>query len=339
MYLAQEYNDKGELRFFIRETVEDSSGNLVPRQLFDLGRDPAQFLQYIDDRIFFISSEVEDALSRHEVKYEYDELEELFWPFVDVEVKATIESFCGRRVRHSGKRLRRKRRMAHDLFNQTHIFDRRRLYYLKFVQIDMGDAVETPLPIYEILVGKCRDEIENRIAFMELELRPWEMRGYLYAIFDVASGFAPKLTRFVPDAQDIELIDKYFMEEICRLNCDSALLGQEVKDKDSACLHPYLRKYLFMFFDTYFSNRGNWKQRGRTDQTSREWTPPAPPQSSDHMQAMGLTEAQFQEMDQHEFTRYFRKKAQELHPDKGGDHETFVAFINAYQILLMRKKW
>jgi len=44
-------------------------------------------------------------------------------------------------------------------------------------------------------------------------------------------------------------------------------------------------------------------------------------------------------INEREFTRYFRKKAFELHPDRGGDHETFVAFINAYQILLMRKKW
>ncbi len=190
-----------------------------------------------------------------------------------------------------------------------------------------------------MLVGKCRDEIENRIAFMELDLRPWEMRGYLYGIFDIAAGFAPKLTRFVPDAQDIDLIDKYFMEEMCRLNRDVSWLGSEARQTDSADLHPYLHKYLFMFFDTYFSNRGNWKQRGRTSTSQGEWTPPPPSGDSDHMKAMGLSEEEFRTMSLHEFTSYFRKKALKLHPDKGGDHDRFVAFINAYQILMMRKKW
>jgi len=54
---------------------------------------------------------------------------------------------------------------------------------------------------------------------------------------------------------------------------------------------------------------------------------------------MKLTGEEFRKMSEHEFTSYFRKKALELHPDKGGDHDTFVAFINAYQVLLMRKKW
>ncbi len=339
MYLAQEYDRTGETLFFIRETIVDPDGALVPRQLFELGNDPEEFIEYIDERAYYISPVVEEALESLDVKYDYDELEEIFWPFIDPDIKETLDNFGGIRGRRAGQRKRRNRQMPREDFDRTHIFDRRRLYYLKFVQINMGDALFTPLPIYEMLVGKCRDEIENRIAFMEYELRPWEMRGYLYAIFDIAAGFAPKLTRFVPDAQDLDMIDRFFMEELCRLNTDPTLLGSEARSSNDADLHRYLRKYLFMFHDTYFSNRGQWTQAGRPSGEEGQWIPPASQRDSDHLNAMGLTEDEFRSMSEHEFTSHFRKRALELHPDKGGDHNVFVKFINAYEILLARKKW
>jgi len=339
MYLAREYNSNGEAVFYLRETVEDENGQLVSRELFKLGPDPEEFVEYIDERIFYISPQVEDALSDLNVRYDYEELEEIFWPFIDPEIRETLDNFGGIRGRSAGKRRRRHREMPRREFDRTHTFDRRRLYYLKFVQINMGDAVERPLPIYEILTGKCRDEIENRITFMEFDIRPWEMRGYLYAIFNIAEGFAPKLTRFVPDVQDPDLIDRFFLEELCRLNSDTQWLGDEACEKTAGMLHPYLRKYLFMYFDTYFSNRGYWKPGGRPSGTEGEWHPPAPSGQDDHLKAIRLSAEEFRKMSVDEFTSYFRKKAMELHPDKGGDHDTFVAFINAYQMLLMRKKW
>ena len=338
MYLAQEYN-RGELVFHLRETVKGDDNTLVSRQLFELGHDPEEFIEYIDEKIFYISPLVEEALTDLEVQYEYEELEEIFWPFIDPEIRNTLNNFGGIRGRSAGKRRRRHRQMPMEDFQRTHPFDRRRLYYLKFVQINMGDAVERPLPIYEMLTGKCRDEIENRINFMELDIRPWEMRGYLYAIFNIAQGFAPKLTRFVPDAQDPDLIDRFFLEEMCRLNSDALLLGSEAASEAADTLHPYLRKYLFMYFDTYFSNRGYWKPGGRPSGSEGEWQPPTPSGQRDHLKAMHLSEEEFRKMNEAEFTSYFRKKALEIHPDKGGDHDTFVAFVNAYQVLLIRKKW
>ena len=339
MYLAKEYNNSGEAVFHLRETVKGEDNTLASRQLFDLGNDPEQFVEYIDERIFYISPEVEDALAELKVQYEYEELEEIFWPFINTEIRETLDNFGGIRGRSSGEHKRRGRQMPIEDFERTHPFDRRRLYYLKFVQINMGDAVERPLPIYEILTDKCRDEIESRITFMELDIRPWEMRGYLYAIFNIAEGFAPKLSRFVPDAQDPDLIDRFFLEEMCRLNSDGQWLGNEASPMASGRLHPYLRKYLFMYFDTYFSNRGYWKPGGRTAGAEREWQPPVNSGQDDYLKAMRLTQEEFRKMNETEFTSYFRKKAMELHPDMGGDHDTFVAFRNAYQVLMMRKKW
>ncbi len=336
MYMAREYTQDGRVCFFLRQTVKDSRGRLVHRDLFELGYTPENYIEYIDERIFYISSEVETALSNLGVEYEYEELEEIFWPYVDPGIRETIDNFGGIRGRGAHFRRRRRREMPAEEFELTHYFDRRRLYYLKFVQIDMDDAVKRPLPIFEMLTGKCRDEIENRITFMEYEMRPWEMRGYLYAIFNIASHFAPKLTRFVPDAQDLKLIDRFFLEEICRLNSDEKWIGP---DAPAQGLNTYLQKYLFMYFDTYFSNRGQWQQRGRPHGHEGTWQPHVPSGQTDHLKAVGLTEEEFRKMTEHEFVSYFRKKALELHPDKGGDHDTFVAFINAYQTLVARKRW
>lgn len=338
MYLAREIKPPGKTLFYLRESVRNETGRLVSRQLVELGTNPEDHIVYLDERVFYISPDIEDTLTALDVDYEYQELEEIFWPFINPDIRETINNFGGLQGRRPGKRKNRGREMPDEDFVLTHPFDRRRLYYMKFVQINMEDAVERPLPIYEILTGKCRDEIENRIAFMEFNLRPREMRGYLYAIFDIASGFAPKLTRFVPDAQDQELIDRFFLEELCRLNSDMDWLEDEAIKASACTLHPFLRKYLFLYFDTYFSNRGAWTQGGRRSTDHGAWIPPVPSRHSDHLKAMRLRENEFRKMTEHELTRYFKKKALELHPDKGGDHEIFVAFINAYQSLLRHKK-
>jgi hypothetical protein len=43
-------------------------------------------------------------------------------------------------------------------------------------------------------------------------------------------------------------------------------------------------------------------------------------------------------MSRQELVRLFRRKAQELHPDKGGNHEKFVALSHAYHVLLKTKE-
>ena len=42
-------------------------------------------------------------------------------------------------------------------------------------------------------------------------------------------------------------------------------------------------------------------------------------------------------MSRAELARLFRRRAQKLHPDKGGDHDAFVKLAGAYHALLKRK--
>lgn len=39
-----------------------------------------------------------------------------------------------------------------------------------------------------------------------------------------------------------------------------------------------------------------------------------------------------------EFTRLFRKLALTHHPDKGGDHDTFLKLAEAYQVMLKKNQ-
>jgi DnaJ-class molecular chaperone len=43
-------------------------------------------------------------------------------------------------------------------------------------------------------------------------------------------------------------------------------------------------------------------------------------------------------MSRRELCRLYRKRAQEHHPDKGGDSKKFIRLTEAYQSLLKRKK-
>jgi curved DNA-binding protein CbpA len=42
-------------------------------------------------------------------------------------------------------------------------------------------------------------------------------------------------------------------------------------------------------------------------------------------------------MSRREFARIFRKKAMAMHPDKGGDHDRFVALLDAYKRIVSTK--
>jgi hypothetical protein len=51
----------------------------------------------------------------------------------------------------------------------------------------------------------------------------------------------------------------------------------------------------------------------------------------------GVTKAFLAKMSRKDLARLYRRKAQMLHPDKGGDHDKFVRLTEAYHDLLGRK--
>ena len=336
MYLAMEKGRQGQ-RFYLRRSILDDSGTWIYEDLFDLGRDPEEFIEYIDERIFLVSQEIQDALFEKEVEYEYEELEEIFWPFVDPAIKQTIMDFGGLRGRNFRRRKRYSKNELRSLQKNIHPFDRKRALFLKFLQVNLAPLFDEPFPFLNDLLGKSRDEIENYFLFLEMDLRPWEMRSYLYAIFGIGDRFAPRLTRFVPEAQSQTEIDRFFLEELCRLNADDSFLDKGATPFSQG-IHPYLRRYLIQFFDFSFATPGSasheYTRKGGSSLSSQAKLIGF----EESLEILGVSEHEYLKMTEKDLISHFRKKAQNLHPDKGGDHEAFLKLKEAFEELLTRMK-
>lgn len=55
-------------------------------------------------------------------------------------------------------------------------------------------------------------------------------------------------------------------------------------------------------------------------------------------QSFGVSEAELRKMDRREFIRLYRKKAKEMHPDRGGEHSDFIELTRVYKYLLKISK-
>ncbi len=339
MYLAQVRGRNGRTRFFIRYSYQDENGDWVSDDLFDLGEDPEKYIIYVGARGYYFDSAVEEAISSKGVSYEIDELEEIFWPFLDPYIKSTLENFI-RRGRRKGDKVHANPEELASLQSRIHPFDRRRLCFLKYGQINMEKLVDRPLAFFNQLLDKSRDEIEQMFFFMELELRPWDMRGYLYAAFDVPRKFYPKLSRFIPDVQPLEKIDEYFLQELCKINSDKEFFKGAGGPVENG-IHDYLLRYLIQYFDISYRtpNYGAAGAKNSHRKGPSSWQPGAKSSDAEHLRIMGISARDYENMDDKELTRIYRRKAQDLHPDKGGDHDAFIALTLAYQVLIRRKTW
>ncbi len=333
MYLAQERQKDGNYKFFIRHSYQDSKGHWLTKDVFDLGHDPEEFIIYVGLHGFYFDPDIEEAVTESGLDYSDEEIEKILWPFIDPDIRRTIDNFGGRKGRSRSKRSRKTSEELLEIQKKIHIFDKRRIAFLRFIQTNLERITASPLPIYNCLLNKSRDEIEQMIQFMELDLRSFEMKGYLYAIFDLPRRFYPKRSRFIADQQDQDLMDRYFLEEICKLNQDKNYLDKGIRPKSYQGLHPYLQKYLTLYFDIYF--REAPKQHYQPSWAS----PPSTSKDYHYYEIMGLTYEEFASMSEEELKGHYRKRALELHPDQGGSHEAFIALQEAYKILLYRKRW
>ena len=71
----------------------------------------------------------------------------------------------------------------------VHIFDKRRLHYLKFGRMEQGYLWLIPQKLFDILHHRSRDEIEQQFLDMEQQLNPQEYKAYVYVIFNLNQFF------------------------------------------------------------------------------------------------------------------------------------------------------
>jgi hypothetical protein len=127
--------------------------------------------------------------------------------------------------------------------------------------------------------------------------------------------------------------------EICNLNSDRGFWGGLDAGES---LHEYLTRYVFMYFDYEYAPRSFVEEYIRSFINGRrDYRPPYKSRSVTLVEAssiFGESKNTLKEMSRRRLARLYRRRAQKLHPDKGGDHEKFVKLTQAYHDLLKTKR-
>ena len=156
MYLAR-HRVKGKTNYTIRESYENDVG-LCSRDLFELGSDPSKHIVYPGGNAFYVDEAVEEQLLAAGLQSDPQAIEDIFWPFVDPEIKRIIEPFRNRSKKRSKKEPLDPDRET-KIKAGVHVFDKRRLHFLRFGQMDQGYIGRMPAAILKRVAGKSRDEI------------------------------------------------------------------------------------------------------------------------------------------------------------------------------------
>jgi len=330
MYLAHQIID-GKRRFFIRKSYSDGS-YLVSRDLIDLGTNPARFIIYPGGNAYYLDERLEDRLRELKVDYDPDELDDLFFPFLEPEIRYKLEWIARRRCRKT--KVPSKKRYSGTSY---HLFDKRRIHFLRYGSMDQGYIGRMSQKLLRVLNAKSRDEIEQYLLKMETDLRPAELESYVFVIFDLQRFFTESFAKTAPQMLTQDSVDDFFLKEVCRLNDDPSFWAGMTLDD---CLHTYLARYVIMYFD-YDYGQGRFLDDMIRNfiNSRRRYQPPKSVRvkMADAAAIFNISTEALKRMSRTELARTFRSRAQKLHPDKGGDHDKFVQLAEAYHSLLRKK--
>ncbi|MEE4165957.1 MAG: hypothetical protein V2I35_08155, partial [Desulfocapsaceae bacterium] len=307
MYLAP-INRAGVTRYEIRQSyLHETDGSYRYRLIFDLGRDPARYLEQLSDEICYFSAELEECLGTMTDKDPTRLLEELLWAFLPEEEQHRLSLFRNRgtvKIRP----LSDKDRAAIE--RDVHLFDRRRLYYLRYGAVDQSRIFRLNPKLYRPLLRQSRDEREYYFRDLEKVLKPAEMRTYAFAVFDLQRHFNQSFSATMPEALNQLDIADHFTRDICTLNQDTAFWsGCEMSNS----LHDHLIRYIIMFFDHDYGRRSlldDFVREFMGRHRSFRWPEKKPSVSIDRAARIFETSRQsLQKMNKKDLTRLFRQRA------------------------------
>ena len=333
MYLKR-VRRRGTIHYILRESIwcGDHWGY---RNLFDLGEHPESFIVYPGGNGFYFKAELEDALEKQNVKWEPEELERIFYPFLRPDIRRILDIFGSRgSPKHRWKGWSDEQLFQHQ--RHLHSFDKRRLHFLRCGRVNIGNLEGRAWKFLNILIDKCRDEIENIIDEMEKQLRPYEIKPYVFTSLHLQTYFPNHLLRNHPAALDQEKLDGYFLEAICKLNSDPTFF-KGVPDHDPGKLHSYLVKYVIYYFDYGFDTHRSWREFNEefiNQRFANRFLRRSNVSIEEACDRLGISYPDFKRMTVRDLVRRYRTKAMELHPDRGGSHDAFVHMMEAYQVLL-----
>jgi hypothetical protein len=339
MYIAYHYV-QGVSRYYLRESVLREDG-FAKRELLDLGSDPEDFIEYPGGNSFYIQDEIVDQLNDLGIDPSLQELEDIFWPFVDPAIRHALRGFKDRG--HTRRKITEPSDAeCHFIRNRLHLIDKRRYNYLRLGFTDQSKLNRISEKLYLPLLYKSRDELEQWFMLRELDLAPKEYSTYVFSFLNLRRHFYEIFAGKMPQALDQEKLDRVFMEDICALNRDASFWGDE---ELTTFLQPYLRRYVIMYFDysfapsTYLEDIINeYISRKQFESFKRARKRVKVSDSyKEASEIFELSEEELRSMSKSELTRSYRKRAQQLHPDKGGKQEDFVRLTEVYEIMMHYK--
>jgi hypothetical protein len=333
LYIAR-VNRRGRIRYILRESVPDPTGQyFVSRDLFALGGDPAEFIHYAGGDSFYLDPAL-DEIGGRQSSAAVTDLEELFLPFLTPAARRQAEFFRHRNFTSAKLAAAEIARIN----RQVHLFDKKRLHYLRYGSLSQASLHKAPLKLFRPLLDKSRDELEQFFLGQEPLLAPAEFRRYVYVIFDLQSSFAETAARVLPEALDQDRLAEVFEREFCRLFGERAFaLGLAERE-----LIGYLSRYVIMFFDYPFpagSFAEDYARQFRDSHRSFSFPPKEAAVSDREAEELfGVSKAELVGMSKKRLTGLYRKLAHEHHPDKGGEHDNFVRLTEIYRRIRKSKK-
>lgn len=330
MYLARLPDKVGKRRYVIRQSYPDGKC-YRSRDLFDLGDNPSAFIIYPGGNSFYIDTIVEETIAAKGIPVSQDDLEPVFMPFLPPHIRRVIRGF-DRRSRYKQAKPTCIPAAA------NHIFDRRRLHFLRSGRVNARELNSAPDRFYAMLQQKSRDEIEHDFITAERHLKNREFAAYTCQIFNLQNYFSERFARTHPEALSTERMDPHFIESLCRLNQDETFwLGSEAETG----LRRHLMRYAIMYFDSSFPTHDPFQDILRDFMNRyRRYRPPESVRISltESAEILGVTVDALKKMDLRMLTRQYRRQALKHHPDKGGNPIAFVKLTAAYEKLLKRKR-
>jgi hypothetical protein len=333
MYLARKVI-RQKSRYYIRESYADNGG-YKSRDLFDLGNDPSRYIIYPGGHGYYYDESVEAALNAKGLHPRQDDLDNIFWDFLDPEIRRVIEGFD--RSRAQPRATVNRCDFGEETVQSVHLFDKRRVLYLKSAQIDQRHIHRVSPRFFAACHNKSRDELEQAFMVQERILAPRERASYVYVIFDLQRFFTHPDARKMPDSRQLKTFDDFFIEALCRLNDDVHFwAGMPVSDR----LQDYLIRYAVMFFDFDLPRRSP-AQDSFWEFVNRHRRYRTPRKVRIKMEEAGrlfcFPWRELKAMDREALTRLYRKMALKHHPDCGGDPETFIRLTTIYEALMAAK--
>ena len=336
MYLAT-IKRAGQTRYEIRQSFRyEKETRYRHRTIFDLGCNPEDYLEELSDEICYFTSELEDSIARMTDLDPTRILETLLWDFLPEAEQHRLGIFKDRTTTRLTP-LSAEDRISIE--NEVHLFDRRRLYYLRYGAVDQSRISRLNPKLYRPLLGQSRDEREYYFMDLEKVLKPNEMKTYVFATFDLQRYFTESISATMPEALNQIDIADHFIKDLCKLNEDTLFWAGS---RMESSLHEHLIRYVIMFFDHGYGRRSLFDDfirefMGR--HRAFQWPEKKPTVSTEEAAKIFQTEwKDLQKMSKKELTRLFRQRAKDLHPDSGGDHDRFIELSSAYASLLTRKK-